>query len=127
MTVIRAFADERGNREIGWDRWEDAFEGDDRQGLEEFWSRSGEREGVEQEIRSIWASRVGRQWKDGNEGEVVSVELEWVSYLTVQSNTDMSIQRYPIPSPSSSSETHELDPAHPSASLSPDIIPPALT
>ena len=80
MTVIGVFADRHGDRETGWDRWEEAFTGDDQQGLEEVWARAGGTEGVEQEIRSLSASRVGRQWKDGNEGEVVLVELEYVVF-----------------------------------------------
>jgi hypothetical protein len=40
------------------------------------WDKSGERGGVEAEIKGLWQSRIGRQWSSGDEGESVVVEVE---------------------------------------------------
>jgi hypothetical protein len=76
MSVVRAFASERSTREEGWEAWEKAFEGDYEFSLEVAWEDGGGRSGMEREIKSLWASRVGRNWQDGEDGERVVVELE---------------------------------------------------
>ncbi len=78
MTVVRVFAEQQRDREEGWERWESAFEGDDLAGLTQQWVNLGGREVIEQEVRALWASRIGRIWKDGGEGETVTIEFEWV-------------------------------------------------
>jgi len=78
MTVVRVFAEQQRDREEGWERWESAFEGDDLAGLTQQWVNLGGREVIEQEVRELWASRIGRIWKDGEEGETVTIEFEWV-------------------------------------------------
>jgi len=74
----RVFAEQQRDREEGWERWESAFEGDDLAGLTQQWVNLGGREVIEQEVRALWASRIGRIWKDGEEGETVTIEFEWV-------------------------------------------------
>lgn len=78
MSVVRAYAEQRLDLNGSWRSWEGAFEGDDLAGLEEEWKRVGGRESVERELKEIWVSRVGRKWRDGDEGESVVVEMEWV-------------------------------------------------
>ncbi len=77
--VIKDFANHRCGQEGAWESWEEAFEADDHAGLEAVWDRSGEREGVVGKLRDLWTSRIGRNWKDGEEGESVAVEFECVS------------------------------------------------
>ena len=81
MTVVRACADQCGDQDESWQKWEGAFEGDDSVGLEEVWSAAGGREKVQQEVKELWESRVGRKWREGEHGESVAVELEYVLNL----------------------------------------------
>jgi hypothetical protein len=69
MSVLNGVAQTRSSREEGWENWRGAFE--EMATLEKTeWSAT------ESEIRALWSSLVGRPWKDGYEGERVSVELE---------------------------------------------------
>ena len=71
MSVVRAFAVRLGDREEGWEDWEKAFEGD----VQSVWKDMG-RKGIEEQISTVWSSRVGRPWADGDAGETASIELE---------------------------------------------------
>jgi hypothetical protein len=74
MSVVRAYASQREQREEGWEEWEAAF--DDAQDLESESTSESERSAAEREIKSLWSSAVGRNWTDGEDGEIVAIELE---------------------------------------------------
>jgi len=71
MSVVRVLATERED----WAGWENAFEGYDEEDLNRIVGVMDLRH-VDEEIRSLWEERVGRPWKDGEDGERVAVELE---------------------------------------------------
>jgi hypothetical protein len=79
MSVIRTLVYDPSFEELRG--WEEGFEGDSREGLEKLWKTLGGRKGVEQLLKSVWKLSVGRSWRDDAEGEMVSVELEWVRSL----------------------------------------------
>ncbi|KAK4687755.1 hypothetical protein P7C73_g2367, partial [Tremellales sp. Uapishka_1] len=78
MSVVRVYADDRGSREEGWEGWEDAFEDDE--DVEGGGIRDSGRKETETLIMKLWASRVGRNWKEGADGESVMIELDEVQY-----------------------------------------------
>lgn len=69
ISIIRGIAQPRSTREEGWEGWEGLF--DDIQSL-----TPTTREERESQIKSLWSSRIGRPWREGDEGEDVAVELE---------------------------------------------------
>jgi hypothetical protein len=69
ISVIRGIAQPRLTREEGWEGWEGLF---DDAG---FWAGKA-REGIESEVKALWSSRIGRNWREGDVGETVDVELE---------------------------------------------------
>ncbi|KAK8869583.1 hypothetical protein IAR55_000150 [Kwoniella newhampshirensis] len=80
MSVVRMFAEERSNREEGWEDWERAFEGDEEEELREIWEQLGGREAVKKEIEILWATGLGRNWTDKGDGEHADIELDGVTY-----------------------------------------------
>ncbi|WWD16155.1 hypothetical protein CI109_100580 [Kwoniella shandongensis] len=80
MSVVRTYADERNAREEGWEDWEGAFEGDEEEGLKEVWAKLGGREGVEKELKVLWATGLGRNWTEKEDGEKAEVELDGITY-----------------------------------------------
>lgn len=76
MTVVKAYAEQRGDREEGWEGWERAF--DEERENPESSADETDRGALESDIRSLWSGRVGRNWTDSDEGESVIIELEYV-------------------------------------------------
>lgn len=66
-SVLKGVA--RASREEGWESWERAFEDVNTAG------KNGRSE-VENQVRALWASSLGRGWADGLAGNAVAVELE---------------------------------------------------
>lgn len=68
MSVIRTVIDARTEEERSdWLHWEGAFDDVNQHGEVDV-------ESVEQEVRSLWRGRVGREWSD--KGQSVEVEIE---------------------------------------------------
>ncbi|ORY28318.1 hypothetical protein BCR39DRAFT_535499 [Naematelia encephala] len=72
MSVVRTFSEARQGSLEGW---EAAFEND----AEDIWNKLG-RAGIEAEVRELWMNNVGRIWNEGEDGEVVTVELDNLPY-----------------------------------------------
>ncbi|WVR05358.1 hypothetical protein IAU60_002372 [Kwoniella sp. DSM 27419] len=78
MSVIRAYAEHDGGREEGWEDWEAAFDGETEEGLKQVWDRVG-RDGLEKEIRSVWAGAKGTHWTSERD-ERVDVKVDGSLY-----------------------------------------------
>lgn len=73
MSVLRTVVDARPAEERRvWRGWEEAFGDDHDAGV----GCSGDRDGLEEEVRSIWRDRVGRVWDKSDKGQIVDVEIE---------------------------------------------------
>lgn len=70
MGAVKLFAEQ-----YGWAKWESAFALEEEDQQKQTWADGG-RGGVQAEIKDLWQSRVGRQWSEGAQGEMVAVEIE---------------------------------------------------
>ncbi|WVQ69850.1 uncharacterized protein L199_008071 [Kwoniella botswanensis] len=77
MSVIRVFATSRESREEGWENWQIAFEGDTEDDMKNVWEQR-KRDGVERDIRALWATATGRKMSEG--GDKVQVEVDGTIY-----------------------------------------------
>lgn len=70
MGAVKLFAEQ-----YGWADWERAFVLEQEDQQKQAWADRG-RNGIQAEIKDIWQSRVGREWSEGPQGEMVAVEIE---------------------------------------------------
>ncbi|WVW82843.1 hypothetical protein I302_104855 [Kwoniella bestiolae CBS 10118] len=77
ISVVRVFVKERESREEGWENWRIAFEGDSDDELKAVWE-DRKRDGIERDIRGLWATATGRSMSES--GEKVQVEVDGIIY-----------------------------------------------